>query len=308
MIFSLHLAGVSSLLGAINFITTVMNMKTHGMLYHKMPLFCWAITITAVLLLLSLPVLAGLNNIPIEYCILIPLSLKKQPKSITYEEIPSELKEIIVGLALGDLHIRKRFKNTSLNFKQSIKNEPYIAHLYCLFQEFCSMAPKLSNANLKNKTHLSVHFDTLTYEAFNVFHNLFYEVDLSKGKNGKVIKRVPSNIKDLLTERSLAYWAMDDGSPDRSGFIYYTNSFLLEEVELLVKALKFRFNLNCSVQHRKTIVGKKQIKSHVLYIKSESWEKFNKLIKPYIIPHFTYRLVLRGGYKGKKESKDSNIR
>ena len=58
-IFSLHLAGVSSLLGAINFITTVINMRCPKMAIHKLPLFAWAVQITAVLLLLSLPVLAG---------------------------------------------------------------------------------------------------------------------------------------------------------------------------------------------------------------------------------------------------------
>jgi heme/copper-type cytochrome/quinol oxidase subunit 1 len=58
-ILSLHLAGLSSLLGAINFISTVWNMRAPSITWFRIPLFVWAVFVTAYLLLLSLPVLAG---------------------------------------------------------------------------------------------------------------------------------------------------------------------------------------------------------------------------------------------------------
>src|SRR6185436_10986443 len=48
---------VSSLLGSINYITTVINLRTVGMTFTRLPLTIWAFLITAIIGVLSFPVL-----------------------------------------------------------------------------------------------------------------------------------------------------------------------------------------------------------------------------------------------------------
>ncbi len=56
---SLHLLGISSILGAINFIVTIKNMRPKGMGYWQMPLFCWAILATSIIVVMATPFLTG---------------------------------------------------------------------------------------------------------------------------------------------------------------------------------------------------------------------------------------------------------
>jgi cytochrome c oxidase subunit 1 len=58
-IMSILLLGTSSILGAINFLVTLIKMRTPGLGFHQLPLFCWAMFATSALVLISTPVLAA---------------------------------------------------------------------------------------------------------------------------------------------------------------------------------------------------------------------------------------------------------
>merc|ERR1712113_874842 len=59
LIFGLLISGVSSCLTSLNFWVTILNLRSYCLTLKTVPLFPWALLITAAMLLLTLPVLSG---------------------------------------------------------------------------------------------------------------------------------------------------------------------------------------------------------------------------------------------------------
>lgn len=113
--------------------------------------------------------------------------------------ISPDLKQILIGLSLGDLCITRRGKNPILQFAQGLINEAYILHLYDLFRDYCGTPPKHFESKVDKRTGLiytSIRFKTLSLPCFSYSYNLFYY-------NG--VKGIPLGIKGLLTPIGLAY-------------------------------------------------------------------------------------------------------
>ncbi|TDW93316.1 cytochrome c oxidase subunit 1 [Kribbella pratensis] len=58
-IMGLWMAGLGTILGGVNFITTIITMRAPGMTMFRMPIFCWNILITSILVLIAFPILAA---------------------------------------------------------------------------------------------------------------------------------------------------------------------------------------------------------------------------------------------------------
>jgi heme/copper-type cytochrome/quinol oxidase subunit 1 len=59
VVFGLLMSGISSCLTSLNFLITVCNLRSYSLTCNTMPLFPWAIFLTAVMLVFTLPILTG---------------------------------------------------------------------------------------------------------------------------------------------------------------------------------------------------------------------------------------------------------
>merc|ERR1712086_365551 len=59
VVFGLLMSGISSALTSLNFLITICNLRSYGLTSSTVPLFPWAIFLTAVMLVFTLPILTG---------------------------------------------------------------------------------------------------------------------------------------------------------------------------------------------------------------------------------------------------------
>lgn len=146
-------------------------------------------------------------------------------------------------------------------------------HLYDLFKEYYKSPPTTRVRILKGKPIETIRFTSRQKSCFTQLHILFY----STGK-----KIVPLNIGEFLTPMGLAYWAMDDGNKQGSGFHLNTHGFTQEEVNLLSKVLLEKFNLINSIQYHNN--------GYRIYIFTESINKFRILVIEHFHESIKYKL------------------
>lgn len=187
--------------------------------------------------------------------------------------------DILIGTLLGDGCLEVNGKNVRLKIDHSIDQKQLTDWMFDEFKEFTTKTPYLLDQfdGRTNKFYHHYRFSTINTSALKKFYLKFYYLKR---------KVVPKNIQRLLmSPLSLAVWYMDDGfrRRDCNGLYLCTSAFTSEEQLLLIGVLKMNFSLEAKVHYA---AGNARI-----YIPASSAKRFCLLVKDFIVPDLSYKLI-----------------
>ncbi len=199
-------------------------------------------------------------------------SIQKNPLLL----VSQEEHDLILGSLMGDASIRQREKNSCFRLSHSLKQKSYAEYKKNLLKDFNISEFREVKRKIRDAFIHAIDFSTKTHSVFNYYRKLFYE-------NG--IKRINSDILNQLSPQSLAIWICDDGSYDNTqGYIVLcTNSFTLEEHELMKDFFRKKFNLDPTI-------GFRDKKYYYLRFKQGDSKKLIEIIKPFIPKCMLYKI------------------
>ena len=215
-------------------------------------------------------------------------------RRVTNEQpLSEEAKEIIIGSMLGDGHIGNW---CYFSEKHSEKQIQYLEWKASFLTPVLNKNSFRCNKEVDKRSKTEVYsfsIRTIVHDFLIEIHKKFYK----KNELGKWIKIVPDDIENILTERVLAVWFMDDGStswPFRNGIRVSPNasfqckisseSFTYKENMLLQKVLLNKFGLIANIRQR----GTNHSKSYLRF-DCPSSRKMVEMLKKYTTPDLLYK-------------------
>lgn len=189
-------------------------------------------------------------------------------------------REVLIGTLLGDGHLERNGRHVRLKVDHAVAQKEYVWWKYHAFQSHAAAPPQtvqfIDRRNGATRNHC--RFATRSLIDFDEYHALFYSDRM---------KVIPQIVQDeRLTPLTLAVWYMDDGArrTDCRALRLHTNGYRQEEQVLLVDALRRSFDIEATI-HR--VRGDQ----YTLYIPSGQAEQFCRVIEPFVLPEFRYKLL-----------------
>lgn len=181
------------------------------------------------------------------------------------------LKDFMIGSLLGDGSIYTYKNYNRLTFGHGEKQLEYLIYKQNILKQF-NLEGKITKCVSNNKRYknycISYHMKSKNHPIIKEFKENYYK------NNKKDVLKL-----EKISPFSLAIWFMDDGCKNKSSYQIYTNSFKKEELDYLISILKKDYNLDFTYD-----------KNNVLYLRKHCIELFNKIISPYLLKMFYYKL------------------
>lgn len=197
---------------------------------------------------------------------------------MNHTKISPRQREIIIGKLLGDGHLETQTKGKTyrLKIEHSGAQRDYVDWIY---QELLSLAaspPREKVQIVRGKSYMKYWFNTVSTGSLRFYGQQWYP---------EGVKIIPTQIHKWLTPLTIAVWFMDDGSiksKHHRAKIINTQSFSKENIARLINALNEIYGIRA--------VMRKQKEGFQVYLLSETIDKFEELIRPYVVSSMRYKL------------------
>lgn len=194
---------------------------------------------------------------------------------------PSHQLDVIIGSLLGDARLECRSKCIRAEYTARFrvhhgdKQKEYVWWKYEILKNLVSREPReITWINQKrNLKEISCYFHTKSLKNFGIIHEIFYK---------DRVKKFPTDIIPIFTDKMLAVWYMDDGSNNHGRITLSTHSFSLEDQKIIVDFLKNKYHINPTIVKDRT--------QWKISISRFDYDKFISIVAPFIPKAMSYKI------------------